>query len=227
MIPKSIKSILLTLLLINNPLICMEGGMEEHQTEEQNTSPIESIPNELLLLIFQYKIHDIINAKNAAQAKEEFKAFLSAFRLTNKKFYQFHDELKEYFIKHKKFEVSDITFTRTELKFKVGTKEFVIEDEESVLNTFLAEITSVSNEALKKVGEDAVAEVEKIIDEGKRRQTYEALFSTIIWAPYDEAQIAKNNDAMDKIKVLVKPIFDAFPDKTKSTYVQKYAKYGF
>ena len=55
MISKLVKSMLLTLLLLNNPLNCMEADIEEHQVDQQNTSPIETIPNELLLLIFQYQ----------------------------------------------------------------------------------------------------------------------------------------------------------------------------
>jgi len=123
--------------------------------------------------------------------------------------------------------VSGVAVSKTELRFKVGNDQFVIEDEPSILNTFIANVVSLSPETLNKVGQAIVAEVDKIADATERRQMLAKLFATIIYAPYDEAEQAGNKDkAIASIKELVKPIFNAYPEPDANIFANNLKKYG-
>lgn len=222
MILKKLNLVTLLLFIFINIQI---NSMEE-QITEQKISYIEKLPNELLLEICYLKIHDIINNNDSIRAKEEFKSFKSSICLTKKRFYQFKNDLEQYFDNHK-IEISDVTITQSNISFKVNYQKFILQDEPSILDQFITDVITLSNKTLSKIGKAIVLEVEKISDETIRRQMFARLFATIIFAPYDEAEMAGDKEkAMQKIKELVKPIFRAYPEQEHNLFTNNLNKYG-
>ena len=78
--------------------------------DQTNIEYFETLPDELFLLICQFKIHDIINRNDPKKAKDEFKFFLTSICDARKRFHKFKFDLKTYFIKHKKLDSLDAQF---------------------------------------------------------------------------------------------------------------------
>lgn len=89
---------------------CMqEGDFDEPiVNSEYETSFIEQLPDELLLLVFNQRTNNIINTNYPDKAEKEFKEFFYANCLVNKRFYMFRSDLKKHFDKNKKYQIAEI-----------------------------------------------------------------------------------------------------------------------
>lgn len=211
------------------------NSMEEKNSvelDEQIISYIEKLPNELLLLIFYSKIDNIINNNNSAEAKREFKIFLSSICLTKKRFLAFKKDLEEYFDKNK-IEVTDMLINTSNkpysMDFSVGGTEYsttVGNDQEQT--KFAQNISKLDDSVLTQIGQAIVSSIRGNTEQ--KDSILETIFDTLLYGPYLrvkelKVQNLKDKQAMEKIRILVKTISDAYSNKTKTIYINSLKQY--
>jgi len=204
----------LGMLFINLPIHCMQETIEENQTT------LESLPNEVLLLILQHKIQNIINKKNKAiQRLERFKQFLSSICLTNKRFYGFKDNLEKYFEENAPAGVSDVVVDINEdadehkLSFNIiqGTNKYNFEIDttnKATIQKFVEDIKNISKTLLQEIG-TAIYDKIKTANKDTTDNNISAVLNYILEDIYKQA----NKDCKNKLRFLAQNILSFFSKK--------------
>lgn len=207
-------SVLFFVLLLTNLTVqsMEEENIEKCEMDENGLSSIERLPDELLLLIFQYKIHDTINTNDAIQSSKEFRDILIALCLANKKFYGFKNILKQYFAKFKKLEISNVKVDLIKyiISFEIGDIRFKSDANDVYDLQFINNIVdqSITAEMLTMVGEELVKKAIQFND-------LIGMAGDILRAEYDKATTADSinlSEQLNRIRALVKPILIAYKD---------------
>lgn len=228
MIIKKLSSSTFILTIFSNIQIdCME---EKATFDEEGISHIEKLPNELLLLIGYAKIDAII--KNDQTQVKEFKTFLSSICLTKKRFLAFKKDLEEYFDKNK-IKVTDMLINTSNKPYSMdfsvdGTEYSTTVGNDQEQTKFAQNISKLDDSVLTQIGQAIVSSIRGNTEQ--KDSILETIFDTLLYGPYLrvkelKVQNLKDKQAMEKIRILVKTISDAYSNKTKTIYINSLKQY--